>query len=84
MTGAWKEMQTTPRDGWVWLFLPSAQFTAAANGTVSDVRHQAVVAQWNAERGVWITRDDGREVYPSLWHDANPNGAAPDMPKLAA
>ena len=84
MTKTWQPLHTAPRDGWIWLFLPSAEFKAAANGTVSDVKHLAVVGQWNAERNAWLTREGNREVYPSLWHDANPNGAAPDLPDLAA
>jgi hypothetical protein len=81
---AWHPSHEAPRDRWVWLFLPSAEFKAAANGTVSDVKHVAVVGQWNAARGAWITREDGREVYPSLWSDANPNGVMPDNPLLEA
>jgi hypothetical protein len=79
---AWAPVHHAPRDKAVWLFLPSAKFTAAANGTVTDVAHDVVVAKWSPARSAWLTRDGEREVYPSMWNDAVVDGAAPDMPEL--
>jgi hypothetical protein len=51
---------------------------------VSDVKHAAVVAAYDKARGAWIARDGGRDVYPSLWSDADVDGVMPDNPLLAA
>lgn len=81
---AWAPSHDAPRDRPVWLFLPGAEFKALANGTVTDVKHAAVVAQWDAARGAWINRKTGHEVYPSLWSDADVDGVMPDNPMLEA
>lgn len=81
---AWQGSHSAPRDKAVWLFLPAASYTAAANGTVTDVKHDVVVAKWNPARSVWLSREGEREVFPSMWNDAAVDGPAPDMPELAA
>jgi hypothetical protein len=85
VTASWQGLQTAPRDGReVWLFLPAAAYKIAAEGTVSDVKHAAVVAAYDKARGAWIARDGGRDVYPSLWSDADVDGVMPDNPLLTA
>lgn len=76
----WKPVQEAPRDREVWLFLPSAERTVRPDGTVTDVKHKAVVGKWD---GHWVDRT-GNAVYPSLWHDAAVNGVMPDNPLLEA
>ncbi|WP_339500618.1 hypothetical protein [Pseudomonas canadensis] len=78
---AWFDLHDAPRDRPVWLFLPSAKFTADAQGRPIAVEHEVVVASWNGEHCAWVT--DERYVFPSLWSDADPQGASPELPVLA-
>ncbi len=78
----WHSVHDAPRDRAVWLFLPSAKWTAKPDGTVTDVEHACVVAQWDKAQSAWINRTTGGPVYPSMWHPADIDGAAPEMPKL--
>lgn len=80
MTGGWKPLDAMARAlGEVWLFLPSASFKADEHGRVTDVVHHVVIGRWD---GHWVDRA-GTPVYPSLWHDADVAGAAPQEPELA-
>lgn len=77
----WRDLHDAPRDKAVWLFLPAAKYTARADGTVADVQHEVVLAQWRGDQSTWMAGN--RHVYPSLWSDADPTGDAPEQPVLA-
>ena len=74
----WDTTDKAPRDREVWLFLPSASWTAKPDGTVTDVKHAIIVGRWD---GHWINRA-GNAVYPSLWNDAGLDGEPPQDPEL--
>ncbi len=74
----WQPYQTAPMDRPVWMFLPSSIYKTDEQGRPTDVKHEVVLAEWDAKRQHW-TDNTGRLIYPSLWSDA-PNGGKPPAP----
>lgn len=77
-TATWRDLHDAPRDRAVWLFLPSSKYEADASGRPVKVEHEVVLAQWQANHSAWMA--GSRTVYPSMWSDADPAGAAPESP----
>jgi hypothetical protein len=80
----WQPYQTAPLDRPVWMFLPSAIFTTDAGGRPipDSVKHQVVLAEWDAKRQHWVEHNTQRQIYPSLWSDAPNGGKPPAAPKI--
>lgn len=78
----WRDLHDAPRDGKVWLFLPSSKFEADAQGRPTSVEHEVLVGAWRGDQSAWMVGE--RRVYPSMWSDADVDGPAPDNPLVKA
>jgi hypothetical protein len=76
----WAPSHDAPRDRPVWLFLPGGRWKSDERGRHTEIHNECVVAQWTD--GKWKARDADRDVYPSMWCDADVDGPAPDMPLI--